>query len=192
MKQRVDMIIEVLKWARGKGVVIVATCEANRSLYKDKGKLGEVNLLAVAKESGAVEYQSSAMLVLKKFESDDEETDGMIVGQFPKNRIGLDDRRELWFTLDRERSLLITAEPPISDKGGPNPRGPARGSERVALCAVKVEKYIRENSGVGTKLLRESISGFGKDTIDAAIELLIANNRILIKIEGKSIRHYVT
>ena len=157
-KVRVTLVIGVLKAAKKQGVLVVATSEANRALYKDKGRFGDANLLAVAKESGAIEYQSDAMLVLQRCDSDEPQYEGMIVGVFPKNRVGLDDKEELWFTLDRDKSLLFDAEKPVKDEP-PNKPGKADGRARMEKVTLEVISYVRGNPGASTVMILAAMKG---------------------------------
>jgi replicative DNA helicase len=178
MKVRVDLIVKALCWGRHLGLVIVATSEASRVLYQRTGKNNDVNLLAAAKESGTIEYQSNALLVLRKFEGDDDECEGMVVGVLPKNRIGIDDRRELWFTLDRDRSLLHEAEAPVDDSTGPRPRPPKRGEEFVAKVAMQIETFIRRHEGCSGEEIRMGLKGVSKDAIQAGRDRAVRDGRI--------------
>ena len=191
-KVRVLLIIACLKAAKKMGVLCIATSEANRGLYRNKGRNGEANLLAVGKESGAIEYQSDAMLVLQRCESDEPDVEGMIVGTFPKNRIGLDDKKELWFTLDKERSLLFDADTPTSDEP-PGKKSKADPAAAVQKCAIAVERFVSENPGCTSKFVQANVKGWGKDTINAAIEAAVRNGRIVNRPEGtRGTKWYVT
>lgn len=172
LKDRIDLVMRALTTIRSMGVLVIATCEANRGLYKARGKRPEVNLVSAGMGSGSIEYRSNAVLVLTKSEPDDDECEPPIRAVFAKNRVGIDDQREIWFALDKERSLLHEVEPPIDGSGGPRPRAPREGHEVIAKDAIAVESFIRRNEGCNKAQVMVGVKGISRTRKEAALDWL--------------------
>lgn len=178
-RARVDAVVKVLKYARSRGVLVLAASEANRAFYRSRE--GRINALAAAKESGSIEYQSTVVLVLDAHDSETEGEPDKVAAYVAKNRLGRRAKEAaFWLTLDRTTATIHVCEPPVGYDAGDAPtRQQQRGHDRLARCGKEVERYIRQHEGATSKMLREGVKGYGKDAIDAARDWLASRGRIV-------------
>jgi KaiC/GvpD/RAD55 family RecA-like ATPase len=186
-RQQVDMIVRALRRAAARGILIIATCEAARGLYRGGAREGKINAIAAGKESGSIEYRSDALLVLDAKEPDDTEEGHVVLsGTWAKNRIRSSKATTLWFVLDRERSVLSECDAPIdeeaptsgNDRRPRKPKDSTPGKEELMRAALAVEAYVRTEPGCGKNEIRDAVKGFSHDLKNSAVQWLERAGRI--------------
>lgn len=180
-REQIDLVVEAMRRACARGILVMGTSEAGRALYRGGQREGKVNAIAAGKESGSIEYRSDAMIVLEAVEPDDE-NDGslMISGTLPKNRIhsGRGRMPTLWFVLDRDRSLLSECDAPVDKSEDGKPRRRTK-SAKLAECCSAVEAFVRANPGCSLSNARARIEGHSNTRIKDAFEELSRSGRIV-------------
>lgn len=108
-RERVEATVNALKRAhRGAGLLVIATCEVSRGLYRG-GADPKINPLAAGKESGSIEYAAEILLVLTSVAGESDLVDVAVA----KNRIG-GGNEPFRLKLDRDRARFdeTSLDPP--------------------------------------------------------------------------------
>lgn len=172
-------------------LIAIATSEANRAIYKTirRADKDEVNPLAGAKYSGAVEYSARVMLSLKEAKSDDEDVDVVQV-EIPKNKHG---RRRyakrgeaLFLALHKPSQTITETEAPPDEVEETEAKAEARAEAEDAKADAMAERMladlVRGNAKGHRYTSRDDLrqlGGRGPNAVKAkAISRLITSGRI--------------
>ncbi len=101
-RARVDAIVNALRFAAKRGLIVIATSEAGRAAYRSKRADDQINPLAAGKESGSIEYRSHAVLVMTAVDGEPGAIDVVV----PKCRFG----RKVPFRLRQDFARATFAE----------------------------------------------------------------------------------
>lgn len=151
-RERIDTLIADVKVAQVTHPALwLATSELARAAYRSREQSENVDPMAAAKESGAIEYAAKLLLVLRT------EGDDVVSVEIPKNKLGTKDPLRL--RLDRNTLRF-------SDAPGESV------SERDALTLVAIERaltpregaddgYALANDGLGFEVLKSRVRNGG-------------------------------
>lgn len=105
-RSRLNDVVEVLKAiARTHKHVILVTSELARAAYRAKDVAAQIDDLAAFKESGAIEYAGTVLLVLRN----PRDGGGLVEVTMPKNRLGFE-KADFHLQLDPDRATLTEVE----------------------------------------------------------------------------------
>lgn len=135
-RERIDATVNALKRAhRGAGLLVIATCEVSRGLYRG-GADPKINPLAAGKESGSIEYAGEIMLVLTSVPGESDLVDVAIA----KNRIG-GGTEPFRLKLDRDRARFEETSAPSADADDEQSQD-ERDDAQAARLATDAEKLL--------------------------------------------------
>lgn len=171
-------VIALRSAAKRHGLIAIASSEMNRAAYRTVNAADEVNDLASAKESGAIEYSGRVLLVLRNMPADVAEN--VIECRVAKNKHGPTGATPIYFAIDRARmSLEETDAPDLPDKDDAAADRLDAKLERNAPALVKI---VLGEPGIGTTQLhtqaRLAKLG-GRDAIATLIQYAIETGLIV-------------
>jgi replicative DNA helicase len=160
-------------------LLAVATSEMNRGGYRSTDVAEQTNDMAVAKESGAIEYSARVMLALRSVKGEPDLVEARVV----KNKHGASGG-SIYLRLDRRHMRLEqTDAPESSDREavrGDAARQRSRADAAAVLLAVAKEPGVRSHAL--RALLREG-GAFSKDRVLDGV-LVLETHGALVAIVG--------
>jgi hypothetical protein len=131
-------------------MIAIAASEMNRTAYRTVNAADEVNDLASAKESGAIEYSARILLALRNVPSDVAEN--VIECRIAKNKHGPTGATPIYFAIDRTHMTLEeTGAPDVPSK---EDAAAARIDARLDRDAPALVKLVLDAPGIGMTQLR--------------------------------------
>lgn len=174
--------------AIGHRLIAIATSEMGRAGYRSRSGLEEVDPLATAKWSSAIEYGARVMISLTSVQGHAD----IIRAELPKNKHGTGSRRwardaaedrAIYLRIDRARQTLIEVDRPEDRSDGPSDedREAAEDARRREMAERILAALVKANAK-GARLtarddLRALVSG-ANDLKAKAVSLLISEGRI--------------
>lgn len=179
-------------------LIAIATSEMARGAYRSRRTAENIDPMAAAKWSGAVEYQARVLLALRSVPGESD----LIELTLPKNKQRpADDRTEaIYLRIDRARQTLAEELEyrPEDEEGDRTAQRDAQTTERVTSDAATLAHVLASTPGLTTRELRAAVraaGGVGKDRADAACSRLGAG---LVRVDGRgsdgrgrAVRHYL-
>lgn len=142
-RERVEATVNALKRAhRGQGLLVLATCEVSRGLYRG-GADPKINPLAAGKESGAIEYAAEMLLVLTSVAGESDLVDVAV----PKNRIG-GGKDGFRIKLDRDRCRFeeTSIDAPEDQEQAEDERDETREARVAADAEVLFALFLKKRA----------------------------------------------
>lgn len=185
-RARIDAVLAAMKRARSRGCLVVATSEVGRAFYRG-GKPGErPDAMAAGKESGGIEYGAALTLVLSSVKGEhgtaDVECPKIKRGTVPSVKFRLSPVRPG----RPELHEVPSPDCPESGDGG----GESAEERRAKDLAPRVLAGIVKRPGIAPSLLREEFSLGRRDTVFAAVRLLLEAGEIREERRGNARRLY--
>lgn len=167
-RHRAEIVIAALKRARGRGQLVLATSELSRSAYKSNRKDDGVNLLAAAKESGAIEYAADLLMVMQPVADEI----GLVDCELVKCRFGRKASFRLRQDFDRATFSEVERTEPLPAESASEAIDRGKGRVRMTLAQ---HHDLRSASSVAARA-----GGRKADTLDAIRELVEAGEVITV------------
>lgn len=177
-RERVEATVSALKRAhRGAGLLVIATCEVSRGLYRG-GADPKINPLAAGKESGSIEYAAEMLLVLTSVTGESDLVDVTIA----KNRIG-GGHEPFRLKLDRDRARFDeTSLDPPDDEHDQDELDDARAARLEADAEKLLAEVVKARARGAELKSRHDVRALarGKQAYRAElVALLFATGRLV-------------
>lgn len=185
--------------AIGHRLIAIATSEMGRAGYRSRSGLEEVDPLATAKWSSAIEYGARVMISLTSVQGHAD----IIRAELPKNKHGTGSRRwardaaedrAIYLRIDRARQTLIEVDRPEESASASGSERATAASARATADAAIVASVLALTPGLTTRALRASCrlraGSMARERVDVALAALGAAVRVVRGARGVQ-AHYL-